>query len=53
MARCNPKNTASWKLLERIGFKREGYFKKVAFFTKDTSGNPNWHDAYEYSKLRE
>ncbi len=53
MARCNPKNTASWKLLERIGFEREGHFKKVAFFTKDPKGNPNWHDAYEYSKLRE
>jgi ribosomal-protein-alanine N-acetyltransferase len=53
MARCNPKNIASWKLLERIGFKREGHFTKVAFFTKDSNGNPNWHDAYEYSMLKE
>ena len=24
MARCDPRNTASWKLLEKIGFLREG-----------------------------
>lgn len=53
MARCNPDNTASWKLLEKIGFKREGHFKKYAFIHKDDNGNPIWTDAYEYSKVED
>ena len=53
MARCNPDNIASWKLLERIGFKREGYFKKWGFIHRDDNGNPIWTDAYEYSRLEE
>jgi ribosomal-protein-alanine N-acetyltransferase len=53
MARCNPKNDASWKLLERIGCKREGHFKEYGFIHKDNNGNPIWTDAYEYSMLKE
>ena len=53
MARCNPENVASWKLLERIGLKREGHFAKYGFTHKDESGNPIWTDAYEYSIVRE
>ena len=53
MARCNPDNIASWKLLERIGFKREGYFKKWGFIHRDDNGNPIWTDAYEYSRIEE
>jgi [ribosomal protein S5]-alanine N-acetyltransferase len=51
MARCNPENVASWKLLEKIGFAREGYFRKYGFVHKDGSGKPIWNDVYEYSKL--
>jgi len=51
MARCNPENAASWKLLERIGFTREGHFRKFGFVHKDGSGAPIWTDVYEYSKL--
>jgi RimJ/RimL family protein N-acetyltransferase len=51
MARCNPANIASWKLLEKIGFVREGYFKKYGFIHKDDNGKPIWNDVYEYSKL--
>ncbi|HEY5156479.1 MAG TPA: GNAT family N-acetyltransferase [Anaerolineales bacterium] len=51
MARCNPENPASWKLLEKIGFTREGHFRKNNFFRKDERGNPIWFDAYEYSML--
>jgi RimJ/RimL family protein N-acetyltransferase len=51
MARCNPDNPASWKLLERIGFTREGHFHKSGFFRRDAKGNPIWHDAYEYSMI--
>ena len=51
MARCDPGNVASWKLLEKIGFTREGYFRKYGCIHKDDSGKPIWNDAYEYSKL--
>ena len=53
MARCDPKNPASWRLLEKIGFRREGHFKQVGTFRNDETGNPLWHDAYEYGLLRE
>jgi ribosomal-protein-alanine N-acetyltransferase len=51
MARCNPENGASWRLLERIGFRREGHFRKYGFVHRDERGAPVWTDAYEYSKL--
>jgi ribosomal-protein-alanine N-acetyltransferase len=51
MARCNPENRASWKLLERIGFVREGHFRKAGYIHSDVQGNPIWNDVYEYSKL--
>jgi ribosomal-protein-alanine N-acetyltransferase len=53
MARCDPRNTASWKLLEKVGFKREGSFRKYGFVHTDENGLPIWTDAYEYSLLRE
>ena len=53
MARCDPENPASWKLLEKIGFRREGHFKQVGTFRTDEAGNPVWHDAYEYGFLKE
>jgi [ribosomal protein S5]-alanine N-acetyltransferase len=53
MARCNPENTASWKLLERVGFRREGAFRSYGFVHEDGAGNPLWTDAYEYSLLAE
>ncbi len=53
IALCNPENISSWHLLERIGMRREGHFLKKAFFKRDSSGNPLWHDAYEYAILRE
>lgn len=53
MARCNPENPASWKLLERIGFQREGHFKKFDFFRKDENGHPVWHDTYEYALIED
>jgi ribosomal-protein-alanine N-acetyltransferase len=53
MARCDPRNTASWKLLEKVGFKREGSFRKYGFVHTDENGLPIWTDVYEYSLLRE
>lgn len=50
---CNPENIASCKLLERLSMRREGYYKKPAFFRKTHDGKPIWHDAYQYSILEE
>jgi RimJ/RimL family protein N-acetyltransferase len=45
---CDPRNPASWKTLESIGLKREGFFPQKAFFRRDTAGKPLWHDCCAY-----
>lgn len=52
IAMCNRLNTRSWKLLERLGFRREGHLKQNIFFKRDDDGNPLWSDTYEYAILR-
>ena len=52
-AMCNPINTSSWKLLERVKFRREGHLIKNIYFKKDESNNPIWQDTYEYAILNE
>ncbi len=52
-ANCDPLNSASWKLLERLGFTREGHLHKDIYFRKDKNGNPIWKDTYIYSKLND
>ena len=46
-AECDSLNTASWKLLEKLGF------QKNIFFWKDEKGMPIWKDTYVYAKLKE
>ncbi|MDD5898269.1 MAG: GNAT family N-acetyltransferase [Clostridia bacterium] len=50
-AECDPQNTASWKLLERLGFVREAHLHQNVFFWKDEQGNPIWKDTYQYALL--
>jgi RimJ/RimL family protein N-acetyltransferase len=50
---CNPRNAASWHVLEKCGLQREGFFRKKAFFRKDAAGNPLWHDCCSYGLLEE
>ena len=50
-AECDPCNTGSWKLLERLGFIQEAHFKKNVYFRKDENGNPIWKDTFVYSLL--
>ena len=50
---CNPENSASRRLMERLGMRREGQLKKSAFFSKAPDGKPLWHDAYQYAILEE
>lgn len=51
VAMCNPENSASWRLLERLGMRREGHHVQKAFFRRDANGQPIWHDAYTYAVL--
>ena len=50
---CNPENSASWKLLERLGMRREGHLVQNIWFFKDENDQPLWQDTYEYAILRE
>lgn len=49
---CNPKNTASWRLMERLGMRREGHFRENVRFRQDSDGAPVWQDTYVYALLR-
>ena len=53
IGKCNPENTPSWRLMERLFMKREGHFRKPAYFKKTIDGKAIWHDAYQYSILEE
>ena len=50
-AECDPRNTASWKLLEKAGLQREAHFRQNIWFHKDTNNPPAWKDTYVYAKL--
>jgi RimJ/RimL family protein N-acetyltransferase len=51
IAMCNPNNEPSWRLLERLGMRREGHLIKNIYFKKDAAGNPIWQSTYEYAIL--
>lgn len=51
VAMCNPKNTNSWHLLERLHMRREGHLIKNIYFKCDEKGDPIWSDTYEYGIL--
>ncbi|MHB8960162.1 MAG: GNAT family N-acetyltransferase [Candidatus Limnocylindrales bacterium] len=53
VAHGNPANTASWRVLERIGFVREGHLRRNIFFRRDVEGRPIWQDTFEYGRIRE
>lgn len=53
VAYCDQENERSWKLLERIGMRREGAMLKNNYFKKDEKGNPIWINAYQYAILSE
>lgn len=50
-AECDPENTASWRLLERLGFQREAHFKQNVYFWRNEKGGPIWKDTYVYARL--
>ncbi|WP_174509206.1 GNAT family N-acetyltransferase [Klebsiella oxytoca] len=51
IAMCNPENEQSWKLLERLGMRREGHLIKNIYFSQDENNYPIWLDTYEYGIL--
>lgn len=53
VAHCNPENIASWRVMEKIGMRREGVFRQNIFFERDASGNPIWLDTFEYAILKD
>ena len=50
-AECDLENENSWKLLEWLGFVREGHLKKNVWFWEDEDGNPIWKDTYIYGMV--
>ena len=48
-AERDPRNTGSWKLLEKVGFRREAHFRQNLYFHKNADGNPIWKDTYVYA----
>lgn len=53
VAGCSPENPASWRVLEKIGMRREGIFLKNAFFRKGPDGVPLWFNSWHYAMLSE
>jgi RimJ/RimL family protein N-acetyltransferase len=53
VAHCNPENTASWKLLEKLGFQQEGHLRRNMFFRRDSNGSPLWNDTFVYAVLKD
>lgn len=52
-AECDPNNKNSWRLLEALGFRREGYLKQNVYFHTDEEGRPIWKDTFIYAKLND
>lgn len=50
-AECDPRNTSSWKLLEKVGMQREAHFRQNIFFHRDEKENPTWKDTFVYAVL--
>lgn len=50
-AECNIENIASYRLLERLGFQREGRLRQHIYFHCDEQGKPIWIDSYIYALL--
>lgn len=51
IALCNPENRSSWRLLERLGFRREGHLRQNVYFHCSEDHRPIWQDTYQYAIL--
>jgi [ribosomal protein S5]-alanine N-acetyltransferase len=53
IAGCCPQNLASWRLMERLGMRREAFSPKAVTLTAAADGTPIWWDQYLYAVLAE
>ena len=49
-ARCDDMNTASYRVMERLGMRREGHFIKAEY--RSVRGRKGWRSHYHYAILR-
>ncbi len=52
IAMCSTGNERSWRLLERLGLRREGLLVENVWFKRDCRGEPIWYDTYAYAILQ-
>ncbi|MBP7320290.1 MAG: GNAT family N-acetyltransferase, partial [Lachnospiraceae bacterium] len=52
IAQCNDDNERSIRLLEKLGFRREGYFLEDVSFKEDENGNPIYVNSLQYAMLK-
>ena len=52
-AECDPRNVPSWKLLKKVGLRREAHFRQNVWFHKDENGAPVWKDTLVYAILED
>ncbi len=45
IATCNVRNVGSWRVMEKLGMRREGHFRR------DRKDNQGWRDTYLYAVL--
>ena len=50
-ADCNTLNRGSWRIMERIGMRREAHFVKM--YRGNSALNHEWCDKYQYAILKE
>ncbi len=48
IATCQPQNPASWRVMEKLGLRREGHFLRCIY-----RGDDGWWDEYFYALLAE
>jgi [ribosomal protein S5]-alanine N-acetyltransferase len=46
IATCQPENPASWRVMEKLGMRREGWFRQCIY-----RGENHWWDEYFYAML--
>lgn len=51
VAQCDVLNDSSWRLLERLGMRREAHRLANASFNQGADGEPEWVDSYQYAVL--
>ena len=52
-AECDARNVPSWKLLEKVGLRREAHFRQNIWFRGNENGAPVWKDTLVYAILED